>query len=138
MTQRDEPNQKNCIFKLKKKQTTSTKPTEKYCQIRVKSIDFLQKPATAIYFYDFTSQIAAMELGSKLLQQEKKNEKLSMSQVTMSHEFRAPLTSTLMMLEGMLAKLTDENLRKITLIVVSQMNLLLCLVNDLLDLKMIE
>ena len=61
-----------------------------------------------------------------------------MSQVTMSHEFRAPLTSTLMMLEGMLAKLTDENLRKITLIVVSQMNLLLCLVNDLLDLKMIE
>lgn len=61
-----------------------------------------------------------------------------MSQVTMSHEFRAPLTSTLMMLEGMLSKLTDENLRKIALIVVSQMNLLLCLVNDLLDLKMIE
>ena len=56
----------------------------------------------------------------------------------LSHEFRAPLTSTLMMLDGMLAKLMDDSLRQIILIVISQMNLLLCLVNDLLDLKMIE
>ena len=79
MTQRDEPQQKNCIYKLKKQQGVNTKSTEKFCQIRVKSIDFLQKPAIAIYFYDFTSQIAAMELGSKLHSQEKKNENLSMS-----------------------------------------------------------
>ena len=79
-----------------------------------------------------------MELSSKLLQQEEKNEKLSMSQMTLSHEFSAPLTSTLMMLEGMLAKLMDEAMREIIFTVISQINLLLCLVNDLLDFKMIE
>ena len=61
-----------------------------------------------------------------------------MSQVSLSHEFRAPLTSTLMLLEGMLQTLFDEALRRVIFIVISQMNLLLCLVNDLLDLKMIE
>lgn len=61
-----------------------------------------------------------------------------MSQVNLSHEFRAPLTSTLMLLEGMLQTVFDEALRRVIFIVISQMNLLLCLVNDLLDLKMIE
>ena len=61
-----------------------------------------------------------------------------MSQVNLSHEFRAPLTSTLMLLEGMLQTIFDEALRRVIFIVISQMNLLLCLVNDLLDLKMIE
>ena len=61
-----------------------------------------------------------------------------MSQVSLSHEFRSPLTSTLMLLEGMLQTLFDEALRRVVFIVISQMNLLLCLVNDLLDLKMIE
>ena len=61
-----------------------------------------------------------------------------MSQVSLSHEFRAPLTSSLMLLEGMLQTVFDEALRRVIFIVISQMNLLLCLVNDLLDLKMIE
>lgn len=61
-----------------------------------------------------------------------------MSQVNLSHEFRAPLTSSLMLLEGMLQTVFDEALRRVIFIVISQMNLLLCLVNDLLDLKMIE
>ena len=84
LAQRDEPKQKNCIFKLKQQQLQrardgSTKPVEKYYQIRVKSIDFLQKSATAVYFYDFTNQIMSMELSGKLLKQEKRNEKLALS-----------------------------------------------------------
>ena len=43
-----------------------------------------------------------------------------------------------MLLEGMLQTVFDEALRRVIFIVISQMNLLLCLVNDLLDLKMIE
>ena len=58
---------------------------------------------------------------------------MALSQLTLSHEFRAPLSSTLMMLEGMLQTLVDQALRQIIFIVISQMNLLLCLVNDLLD-----
>ena len=44
---------------------------EKYYQVRVKSRVYLQKQATAIYFYDFTSQIKSIELGEQLLKQRK-------------------------------------------------------------------
>ena len=39
MAQQDEPDQKNCVFKLQKKGDRSL---EKFFQIRVKSIQFLQ------------------------------------------------------------------------------------------------
>ena len=66
------------------------------------------------------------------------NDKLTLSQITMSHEFHVPLTTTLMMLESLLSHLLENSLRQIILIVISQINLLLCLVNDLLDHKMIQ
>ena len=58
--------------------------------------------------------------------------------MTLSHEFRTPISSTLMMLESLLRGIVDEAQRHIIFMVISQMNLLLCLVNDILDLKMIE
>ena len=103
----------------------------------MKSIDFAQRNAIAVYFYDLTSQIKSMELYSKLLSQKKKNEKSDLSRITLSHELRAPLTSTLMFLESLLSQIVDHAQRQIILIVISQINLLLCLVNDLLDSKMI-
>ena len=66
------------------------------------------------------------------------NDKLTLSQITLSHEFRVPLTTTLMMLESLLSHLVENSLRRIILIVISQINLLLCIVNDLLDHKMIQ
>ena len=55
LAQRDEPRQRNCIYLLRKESETSDELSEeKYFQIRVASIDFLQKPATAVYFYDLT------------------------------------------------------------------------------------
>ena len=66
------------------------------------------------------------------------NDKLTLSQITLSHEFRVPLTTTLMMLESLLSQLLENSLRQIILIVISQINLLLCIVNDLLDHKMIQ
>ena len=61
-----------------------------------------------------------------------------MSEMTLSHEFRSPLGSTLMLLETLLQTTIAESARLIILLVISQINLLICLVNDILDLKLIE
>ena len=62
----DEPDQKMCVFKVEMKvpQTKGEprKPNDpltvkKVTQIRVKSINFLEESAIAIYFYDITSQL---------------------------------------------------------------------------------
>jgi len=58
--------------------------------------------------------------------------------MTVSHEFRTPLSSNLMLLQSLLQMTLDETQRGIILIMISQINLLVCLVNDILDLKMIE
>ena len=84
-----------------------TSDVEKFYQIRVKSIEFVQKRATAIYFYDCTSQIMAMELNVKLISKEKRNTNLFQSQISLSQEFRAPLTCILMLLESTLTKIID-------------------------------
>ena len=56
--------------------------------------------------------------------------------MTLSHEFRSPLGSCLMLLESLLSRVKDKVMRDILLTIVSQINLLLCLVNDILDIKM--
>ena len=58
--------------------------------------------------------------------------------MTLSHEFRQPLTSTLMLLQTILINSKNEATKETLKIVMTQINLLLCLVNDTLDLKMIE
>ena len=73
-----------------------------------------------------------------LLEKEKQNASLNMSQLTLSHEFRSPLSSTLMLLESLLAGVKDENHRQMIRMVIAQINLLICLVNDILDLKMLD
>ena len=60
-----------------------------------------------------------------------------MDQITLSHEFRSPLGSTLMLLESLLQTVVVESARSVIFLVISQINLLVCLVNDILDLKMI-
>ena len=69
---------------------------------------------------------------------ESKNKSLNLSQMTLSHEFRSPLNSCLMLLESLLMQVVEEALRKMILVLISQINLLLCLVNDILDMKMID
>ncbi len=79
-----------------------------------------------------------MLLREKLLEKEKVNKSLNLSQMTLSHEFRAPLSSTLMLLESLLSSIKDEQLRQMIMTVISQINLLLYLVNDILDMKMLR
>ena len=68
----DEPCQKECIYRLKKTQERGP-PQIKYQQIRVKSINFLEQPATAIYFYDMTQHLVSLELQSEVLAVKNRN-----------------------------------------------------------------
>ena len=55
------------------------------------------------------------------------------------NEFRTPLSSILMLLDSFLSLVTLNGIAKETIyLVISQINLLLCLVNDQLDLRMID
>ena len=56
----------------------------------------------------------------------------------MSHEFRTPVSTTLMFLNLILNKITDEYCKKLLLLVIGSLNLLLSLVNDVVDLKMLK
>ena len=58
--------------------------------------------------------------------------------MTISHEFRTPLSTSLMFLETLLSEQLTASGRRLVKIVISQINLLLCLVNDILDFKLIE
>ena len=58
--------------------------------------------------------------------------------MTLSHEFRSPLNSCLMILESLLGRMIDKTTRSKILVLITQINLLLCLVNDILDMKMID
>ena len=58
--------------------------------------------------------------------------------MTLSHEFRAPLCSMLMILEGVLQSVEMEVFREKLLLVIASINLLICLVSDMLDYKMFE
>ena len=53
------------------------------------------------------------------------------NQIMISHEFRAPLTSSLMLLDNIIGSDTISEALKPTLwIITSSINMLLCLVND--------
>ena len=69
LSSQDEPSKSK-----KPRQKTITK----YTQIRVKSINFLDKSAVAIYFYDITHHIEAL-LMEKKAEQKKPNQECSMN-----------------------------------------------------------
>ena len=75
---------------------------DKFTQIRVKSIEFQEKKATAIYFYDMTHHVESLKLESEVLEQKNRHESLVTYQMTISHEFRTPLASSLMLLESLM------------------------------------
>ena len=67
-----------------------------------------------------------------------KNQSLVNDQITISHEFRTPLTTVLMFMESLLTEKLSSSGRRLVKIMISQVNLLLSLVNDILDQKLIE
>ena len=47
---------------------TEPETINKFTQIRVKSIQFMEQKATAIYFYDMTHHIESLKLESEVLE----------------------------------------------------------------------
>lgn len=63
---------------------------------------------------------------------------MDLNQISLSAKFRTPLTTTLMVLENLYAKIVDEAIKKTCMIVISEINLLICLIYDLMDLKLLD
>ena len=78
MSQKDEPDQKNCIYQVRStpRLFALEEVQTKYSQIRVKSINYLDSSAVAVYFYDFTQHIKSQQLLTKYLDQRLKNKNL--------------------------------------------------------------
>ena len=66
----------------------------------MKSIDFLEKQAIAVYFYDMTHHVESLKQETEVLEQ--KSTLQDRYQTSMSQEFRMPLTTILMFLESLL------------------------------------
>ena len=109
-----------------------------FTQIRAKKISYLSSPAIAIYFQNMTQYIHQIRLESQILEEKNINHSLQTFTSTISHEFRTPLSTSLMLLEQLMQSNLSNKAKSIILIIISQLNLLLCLVNDVLDIKMIN
>lgn len=73
-----------------------------------------------------------------MLETKNRNAALVNYQMTISHEFRTPLTTSLMFLESLMVEKLSKSGEKLLKLIIMQINLLLCLVNDILDFKLIE
>lgn len=106
--------------------------------IRTKKITYLDTPSYAIYFQNMTQHVKQIRLESQIVEEKNRNQSLQSFTSTISHEFRTPLSTSLMFLEQILADVLNETARRMIMLIMSQLNLLLSLVNDVLDIKMIE
>ena len=79
-----------------------------------------------------------MRLETEVVKEKLRNENLESFTSTISHEFKTPLGVSLMFLESILSTILTEDQRKSINMVISQLNLLLCLVNGVIDINAIE
>ena len=85
-----------------------------------------------------TTHVEQLRLESQILEEKNLNATLESYTSTISHEFRTPLGTSLTFLEDLMKKNFDKQTMSVLQLIISQLNMLLCLVNDILDLKMIE
>ena len=115
----------------------SSKSNE-YTMIRTKKINYLDSPAIAVYLLNMTQHVTQIRLESQILEEKNRNQSLESFTSTISHEFRTPVSNALMILEQLLEGTLEKSIREILVLVFVQLNMLLCLVNDILDIKMIS
>ena len=84
MIQQDEPNQKSCIYKLSaadnKESSSRPVPAKKrrFTQVRVKTINFKDEQAHAIFLYDMTHHVESLKLETELVKQQERHEVIDM------------------------------------------------------------
>ena len=84
-----------------------------------------------------TQHINQLCLESEILDSKNRAAALESYTSTISHEFRTPLSTCLMFLDQMLLQTDDKEHMRVMKLIISQLNILLCLVNDILDIKQI-
>ena len=89
-------------------QDSDGKLVSEYTLIRAKKIDYLEQPAIAIYFQSMTKHLNQLRLESQVLEEKNRVQMLESYTSTISHEFRTPLSTSLMFLENLLRSLTDK------------------------------
>lgn len=72
--QEDEKKQKQCIYKLQKEnEVAEVEEKNRFKQVRVKSIEFEEEFAIAVYFYDFSHHMESMKLQGEIIEQKARN-----------------------------------------------------------------
>ena len=101
--------QSGMIFSKRRKSCSSSQESaspnemvDEYTMIRTKLIDYLERPAIAIYLENTTKHVNHLRLESQMLEQKNINESMQSYTSTISHEFRTPLGTVLMFLESLL------------------------------------
>ena len=118
--------------------TQASSKSKEFTMIRTKKINYLDSPAIAVYLLNMTQHVKQIRLESQILEEKNRNQSLESFTSTISHEFRTPVSNALMILEQLLEGALEKSIRQILVLVFVQLNMLLCLVNDILDIKMIS
>ena len=111
---------------------------ECFTRIRIEKIEFQEAPATAVYFEDVTKIVQMMRLESQLIAAKNHERNLESTSSMMSHEFRTPLGTALMFLDLVLTIIEQAEAIRLLNLVKSSLGLLLSLVHDMLDLRLIK
>lgn len=98
----------------------------------------MEVDAIAIYLYDMTHHIEHLINPSESQSLNAQEKNLFNSHVVYSNDFRQSINVTLMFLQTLLTKVSQAEVKRIVIIVISQVNLMMSLLNDILDMKLIE
>ena len=79
-----------------------------------------------------------MMLKLKIVEAQNLSENMESYTATISHEFKTPLSTSLMFIENLLTTFMHEKQRYLCQLIQRQLFFLLSLVNDLIDLKLIK
>ena len=140
--------EKVTIYRLQTKQplpqsmsghpNSQSEEQEVFQQIRVKHIEYLEKKAIAVYFTNVSHHVKQLRLEKDVVTEQNRVESLESYTSTISHEFRTPLATCLTFLDILIKMDLPPQCIHMLKLIIAQLNLLICLVNDVLDLKLIE
>ena len=132
------------IFKIKTNQSQGKDTIEienswyAFIAIRSTAIEFQEQPATAIFLSNCTDHVKSMMLKLKIVEAQNLSENMESYTATVSHEFKTPLSTSLMFIENLLTTFMHQKQRFLCQLIQRQLYFLVSLVNDLIDLKVIE
>ena len=105
--------------------------------ISCKRISFNDKNAVAIHFQNMTHLVKTVQLESKILEQQIKVNALQNYASIMQHEFKAPIATSVSFLETILFLPIPEQALHHVRLVISQMHMLMNLIDNLIECKSI-